>query len=133
MLAHSPGTGTPGIVCRMNDDEQPQPADQTAPLDTAAPPRPGLRDRLRGRTFRLRSVVAVTVAALVVGGGAGTLVGYVAHGDGHGDRPQFARIDGSGGQPGGQPDGRRLVPPGGQLPPATVPDQDGQPEDQSNS
>jgi hypothetical protein len=129
-------------VAGMNDENQ-TPAEQT-PVPSAEPPteplaetprtplRTRLRDRLRGRSFRLRTLAAVAVAGLVVGGAAGALIGYVAHDDGHG-RPSVGRLDGP---PDGRPPGPRMVPPGGQLPPGTAPQQqeeDASPQEESDS
>jgi hypothetical protein len=99
-----------------------QPAD-VPPTPPAAPPGPApvLKTRWRDRAFNLRAMVAVGLAGLVLGAGAGAGTALVA---GHDDGPDFRhqRIGGPGdrGFPGwggrndqdGPPPGLGQVPPG---------------------
>ena len=87
----------------------------------AARPEPvPVRERLRDKLFGLRSVLAVGVAGVVLGGAVGTAVTLVVD-DAHGPRPG----PGSHGAPMGVPGDRGLpggppAPPGG-VPPAPAP------------
>jgi hypothetical protein len=124
-----------------NQPNEPVPAEE-APQpflpDQPYPPAPVARPRLRDRVFRIRGVVAVAVAGLILGGAGGTLVGATAFGDGHGDGPGrgfggpggFQQFPQQGQLPQGGP-GQGL--PGGQLPPGTSPQNDVQPDDSGNT
>jgi hypothetical protein len=111
----------------MNDqptapDETPTSDQPTPPEDAARAPRTRLRDRVLG----FRGVVAVGLAALVLGGAAGTAIGFAADDDGHDRRP-----DRFGAQfPGRDQDG--FSPPGMQAPPSTAPDDEVQPDGSSD-
>lgn len=110
-----------------NDDDL---APVTDPAHAAAPPPPScsampVGRRLRDRVFRLRSVLAVAAAGVIVGGAAGAGLTAVTIGNGD-DRPHFGRngfgpgqAPGmSGGMPGvpGMPGGQHM--PGGQSMPS---------------
>ncbi|GAB3868321.1 hypothetical protein GCM10028801_44080 [Nocardioides maradonensis] len=92
------------IAASSTDDPAPvaAPAPPTPPSDPAPPAAPRLRDRV----FRLRAVLAVAAAGVIVGGATGA--GLTAVTGGHGDgRSQPGRLGfGSGqgpGMPGGMP------------------------------
>lgn len=100
----------------------------TPPDDTGTPPAPRLRDRV----FRLRSVVAVAAAGVIVGGVAGA--GLTAVADGHGDRrPELGRNGFGPGQAPGMSGGMPGMP-GGQgfpgMPGGGMPGQQGQQQGQ---
>lgn len=114
-------------------DPTPDPVDgPPAPVDLPpAPPAPApvLKTRWRDRAFTLRAMVAVGLAGLVLGAGAGAGTALVANQD---DGPDFRHQrmggPGEGGFPGwGGRDGQDGPPPGlGQVPPGT-------PQDDSSS
>ena len=91
----------------------------------SAPPAPVLKTRWRDRAFDLRAMVAVGLAGLVLGAGAGAGTALVA---GHDDRPDFRHQrmggPGEGGFPGwGGRHGQDGPPPGlGQVPPGSQQD-----------
>ncbi len=109
--------------------------DQNAPVTpqtaAAAPPPPtpdAPRTRLRDRAFRLRAVLAVAAAGIIVGAAGGTVTTLLVHGDDDGPRHERfggrieERLEGRFGDgPGGdfEPPG---MPPGGM--PALPPDED---------
>jgi hypothetical protein len=129
----------------MTDNENtptPEPAPDPAP-DLAAqpttPPPPPLasepaavpKQRWRDRAFTLRSLLAVGVAGVVLGAGAGAGTALVAgHDDGpdRAGRPEWRQGPADGRFPGGgmgDGSGQRFAPPGGsQVPPGTVPEQE---------
>ena len=97
----------------------------TAPDSQPATPPPA--GPTTGRLFRLRSVLAVAAAGVVVGGLGGATATHLVDGHGRDDR---GWIDG--GRPGDE-HGPGFVPPGGGIPPGTVPqDQDDQPDSGSS-
>lgn len=110
---------------------------QPPPAPPAPPPAaPILKTRWRDRVFTFRAILAVALAGLVLGVGAGAGTALVAgHDDGPDVRhqrmgPDEGGFPGWGGRTG--PDGQ---PPGmGQLPPGTVPQQQGDttPDDTSD-
>ena len=78
--------------------------------ETALSPRPGWRERAYG----IKSVAAVAVAGLIIGGGAGAAIHAATADDGGRDgRPGFGPNGGRGGGPGGGPG---FGGPGGQMP-----------------
>ncbi|MBZ5737601.1 hypothetical protein [Nocardioides mangrovi] len=103
----------------------------TAPTATAPSPPPSyppyqpppVAPRVRDRRLALPWVATVAVVALLVGGGLGFALGYVAHGDGGGS--SFQR--GPGGFPGGGtfPGGGQVPGNGQQAPGGQVPQQPG--------
>ncbi|MFB9763620.1 hypothetical protein ACFFOS_04410 [Nocardioides kongjuensis] len=124
----------------QHDDPTPDPtpapepvpatADVQRPPDVPpAPPAPApvLKTRWRDRAFNLRAMVAVGLAGLVLGAGAGAGTALVA---GHDDGPDFRhqRIGGPGEREFPGWDGRDdqgAPPPGmGQVPPGSPQDQD---------
>lgn len=128
----------------MTDNENaPQPAEPAAAAEAAPlgpppagppPAAPVLKQRWRDRAFTLRSLLAVGVAGVVLGAGAGAGTALVAgHDDGpdRSGRPEWRQGPGEGRFPGGGTgDGQRFAPPGSsQVPPGTVPEQ----QDQSDS
>ena len=100
----------------------PPPTSPTPPVPPISPPAPPTaepRTRWRDRSLRLPLASAVAVVCLLVGGGVGALIGYVAHADapqGPG-RTGFDRPDGFGGF--GGPGGPGGAPPEGQQAPGT--------------
>lgn len=129
----------------MSDDDVRPATDETAPIPgphrqegttAGPPPRRGFRDRMRGwgggRAWGLRAVLAVALAALILGGLGGFALGRAGHHDhersGHGGfgrvgpgwhRHQWRRFGGPRGRFPGQ---------GGQfMPPGPAPSQPGQP------
>lgn len=119
----------------MSDNDQPEtsvapPADAPAMASGPPPPSPppaavgAPRTRLRDRLFTFRSTLAVALAGVVLGAGAGTAITAVVADDG-GDLGRHERFgdrgprDGAGGFPGGQQNqpGQRF-----QVPPGTVPE-----------
>ncbi|MFL6108313.1 MAG: hypothetical protein ACJ716_14055 [Marmoricola sp.] len=75
-------------------------AEQTVVTTQAAPAEP--RTRFTDRVWNFRAMVAVALAALLLGGGIGAAISAVSHDDGHDRRPGFARFeDGPPGYPGG--------------------------------
>lgn len=122
-----PVKGTP----HPQDPDQPQPPavpEDASEQPAAAPPRRGRFTALRERTRAVRgATVAAVLAGVIVGGAAGFAVGAVTTGHDHpwdGDRGP-----GMGGRP-FDDDGDDQGPPGfapggsGQVPPATVPDEE---------
>ena len=118
-----------------------QPAEVAAPPDVppaptaAAPPAPVLKTRWRDRAFNLRAMVAVGLAGLVLGAGAGAGTALVA---GHDDGPDFRHQrmggPGQGGFPGwGGRDGQGGPPNPGQLPPGSSQQQQDTPQDGSSA
>lgn len=112
----------------QHDDPTPEPTPEPttepttgvppAPLEPP-PPAPVLKTRWRDRVFRLRAVVAVGLAGLVLGAGAGAGTALVA---GHDNGPDFRhqRMGGPGERdfPGWGGRGRQDGPPDlGQVPP----------------
>lgn len=97
--AHRSRTGAASTVSGMNEasgpDQTPsptpaQPTDPPPPTTPVeSPPPAAVRTRLRDRAFRLRSVAAVGIAALLIGGtaGAGVTALVVDHDDR--ERPGF--------------------------------------------
>ena len=74
--------------------------------ETALSPRPGWRERAYG----IKSVAAVAIAGLIIGGGAGAAIHAATADDGGRDgRPGFGPNGGRGGGPG-------FGGPGGQMP-----------------
>ena len=81
-------------------EEQPTAPPQPAPVAEAAAEPPAPRTRLRDLVFGLRSLVAVAIAGVIVGG----LGGFAIHAatDGHDERMgRFGPREGFGGGPGG--------------------------------
>ncbi|TQK71814.1 hypothetical protein [Nocardioides sp. SLBN-35] len=114
----------------QNDDPTPEPTPEPtreptpdvppAPIEPTAPA-PVLKTRWRDRVFHLRAMVAVGLAGLVLGAGAGAGTALVA---GHDDRPDFRhqRMGGPGerGFPGWGGRGGQEGPPNmGQVPPGS--------------
>jgi hypothetical protein len=69
--------------------------EQTAVTANAAPPAPA-QPRFTDRLWNFRAMVAVALAALLLGGGAGAAIAAVSHDDGP-DRRGFLRFDGPNG------------------------------------
>lgn len=120
-------------------DENETTTDQTSDHGAAADERPagtgagrtGLRDRLRrlrrtdgSRVFGLGSLIAATLAGVIVGGLSGAAIHAAVDGDGgdHGHRADWSGMRMGGGH--GEREGAPMRPPGGpgQLPPTTEPD-----------
>src|SRR5690349_23952249 len=107
---HRSSTGSAPTVADMseqNDETQP-----TAP-----------RQSWKDRAYGVRSVAAVAVAGLIIGGGAGAAIHAATADGGRDGRPGFGR--GPGGQMPGQgmgPGGQMPQPPNG-MPPNGVPGQ----------
>ncbi|MBV6729549.1 hypothetical protein [Nocardioides daeguensis] len=130
-----PDDPTPDTPSSADPGAQPAAETPTAPPAPPAPPvppaaAPVLKTRWRDRAFTLRSMVAVGLAGLVLGAGAGVGTALVAS---HDDSPDFRHQRmGPGGPGGGFPrwegrDGQDGPPPGwGQMPPGSGPQQ--QPE-----
>ncbi|RZI92758.1 MAG: hypothetical protein EOO67_07960 [Microbacterium sp.] len=135
----------------MAENENPeQPADEApaaAPVDdtyvtpvTPAPAPPTTpQPRLRDHVFSFRSVVAVGVATLLLGGAGGAALVAVTN-DGHDDGPRIARFgDGPGRYGNDGPGGGGFAPPGFQQDgPRSAPgngsgQEDSQPDSGSNS
>ncbi len=113
----------------------PGPPAPAAPVPAAAPPPP--RSRWRDRLFSFRAMLAVTLAGLVLGAGAGAGTALVAaHADGPDFRHQRMGGPGQDGFPGwGGRNGRDGPPPGlgQQLPPGMTPQEEGEaPQDDSS-
>lgn len=136
-------------MAENENTEQPEetPAAEVAePTQTALPPVAPARPRLRDRAFTFRSVLAVGVATLLLGGAGGAAI-VAATSDDHGDRPRITRFgDGRPGddqrfggcQWGNGPGGPGMAPPNMQNGPRNAPDsgsgqEDSQPESGSNS
>lgn len=125
-------------------DPAPAPAAETAPDPAAAPTQPAAppppnapRVPWRERAFRFRAVVAVGVASLVVGAGAGVVTTLLVDGhDNHHGRPGWSDQRGPGGGFGerGQGGNRNGPPSGtGQLPPAITPEESTPQESESST
>ncbi len=108
----------------MTDDHSNQstahdPATAPASEPAAATPPDRTRTPWRQRVFGLRSVVAVALAGLLLGAGAGTGVTLLAHHD-ETDSAGHHRIDGPGDR--GGPRGDMLPPGSSPLPEGTAPE-----------
>ncbi|MFC7502247.1 hypothetical protein ACOACQ_11550 [Nocardioides sp. CPCC 206347] len=118
----------------------PEPSAPLAPPAPAAPAAPP-KVRWRDRAFQFRAVLAVALASVILGAGAGVL-GSLAFGhdqDGP-DRQERIERPGRGDFPGpggpGGPGGGQIMPQPGtdQLPPGTAPQQDeGEPSSQDDA
>lgn len=116
-----------------NDDPQESASAPAAPAASEpAPPAPEQpKTRLRDRAFGLRSLIAVGVAALLLGGAGGAAIG-VATGGGDDVRREPGRMqfrDGDGRPPHGGPG----MPQDGGVPPTTAPDDGTQPDSSGDS
>lgn len=109
---------------KLPPDHQTHPTtEQQAPAapDPAAEPAPTGR-RFRDRVLGVRSVAAVALASLILGGVGGAAVVAVTDGGDHGDHGGRPDRDGRHGQFPGRQFEQGGVP--GQLPPSSTPDQD---------
>ncbi|UUW89077.1 hypothetical protein [Pimelobacter simplex] len=142
----APEPAAPAAATEPTAAAEATPPTEAAPLGPppAGPP-PVLKQRWRDRAFTLRSLLAVGVAGVVLGAGAGAGTALVAgHDDGpdRSGRPEWmqgpgsGRFPGGGGGGGGMGDGNglRFAPPGSsQVPPGTVPEQQGQSDGSGSS
>ena len=113
--------GAEGV--RMTD-EQTTPADPTPAPSPASPAATPEKTRLRDRALGFRAVLAVALAALILGGLGGAAIGVVSSG---GDEQRGP----GGGRHGFQPGPGQG--PGGGLPPGTAPRDDVQPDSGTDS
>lgn len=142
-MTDNENTPTPEPTPEPTPDPTPDPAPDLAAQPSTPPPPPPAsepaaavpKQRWRDRAFTLRSLLAVGVAGVVLGAGAGAGTALVAgHDDGpdRAGRPEWRQGPADGRFPGGgmgDGNGQRFAPPGGsQVPPGTVPEQ----QDQGN-
>jgi hypothetical protein len=85
--------------------------EQTTTLPVEPPPAEPAAPKVR-RTLGLPVVAAIGVAALLIGGLAGGIIGYAVHSDG----PDFNGRPGQMFQQGGPGNGQMPQPPNGQMP-----------------
>jgi hypothetical protein len=111
------------------NEPDPKPSEERPAEPAAEATEPAPRARFRDRMFGVRSVAAVTLASLVLGGLGGAAIAAVVDDDGpqHRGPGQMQMRDG------GRPDHGTRMPPGGMVPPATPPEDEAEPETETPS